>query len=221
MRWTRALIGWIAGFVILLIRITCRCRAHDDPRPNLRRAGRPYIYALLHAHQVSAVVANDDAHMTAMVSRSADGDLLVPALKMHRVTAVRGSSRKGGKDKGGRTALARQAELLLEGVPALLAVDGPRGPRNTVHRGVIDLAQQTNTPVLPVVVIPSRRWILSKTWDRFQIPKPFASVRLQFGPPLEPSAFDSLEAFTDRIGSELAALERQYDPTEAPSVHKR
>jgi lysophospholipid acyltransferase (LPLAT)-like uncharacterized protein len=204
--------------MILLMRITVRLRVTNDPRPALRDAGRAYIYALPHAHQVSAVLINDDRCMTAMVSRSADGDLLVPALKLRRVTAVRGSSRTRGRSKGGREALAQMRDFLRKGIPALLAVDGPQGPRLFVHRGVADIATETDTPVLPVVVVPKRRWILRRTWDRFQIPKPFNSVELAFGPVLEPSSFAQREELLARITHELESLEKLHDPKEAATA---
>jgi lysophospholipid acyltransferase (LPLAT)-like uncharacterized protein len=104
------------------------------------------------------VFVNDDRRMAAMVSRSRDGALLVPSLIVRRVTAVRGSSRSKGCDKGGRKALQGMVDHLRRDTPALLAVDGPKGPRNHVHRGVVDLAVEADAPVLPVVVLPSRRW---------------------------------------------------------------
>jgi lysophospholipid acyltransferase (LPLAT)-like uncharacterized protein len=201
------------------MRSTCRYRVLADPRPALRRAQRPYIYALLHAHQVSAVFLNDDPCMTAMVSRSVDGDLLVPALKLRRVTPVRGSSGAGGRDKGGRTALQAQAEHLRAGTPALLAVDGPRGPRNFVRRGVADLAMMTGALVLPVVVVPNGRWILGRTWDRLQIPKPFCSIDMHFAAPIEPRDFQSAEALATEVSGRLAALEASHDPTEAAAAN--
>lgn len=218
LRRLHAAAGWLAGLLILLVRATVRLRVVDDPRPALRAAGRAYIYALPHAHQVSAVLINDDRRMTAMVSRSADGDLLVPALRLRRVTAVRGSSRTRGRDKGGRTALAEMAEHLRRGIPGLLAVDGPQGPRLHVRRGVADIATDTGAPVLPVVVIPSRRWILRRTWDRFQIPQPGSRVRLIFGPALEPSAFGSREELLARVALELTRLEDLHDPLEAEAA---
>jgi lysophospholipid acyltransferase (LPLAT)-like uncharacterized protein len=35
-----------------------------------------------------------------------------------------------------------------------------------------------------VVVVPSRRWILTRAWDRMQVPKPFGTLRLAFGTPI-------------------------------------
>lgn len=215
MRRLHSVIGWLAGLSILLTRATVLRRVVDDPRPALRDLGRAYVYALPHAHQVSAVLINDDRRMTAMVSRSADGDMLIPALWMRRVTAIRGSSRSRGRDKGGRPALAEMADQLRRGVPGLLAVDGPQGPRGVVRPGVADIATDTGVPVLPVVVIPSRRWILRRTWDRFQIPQPFSRVQLIFGPPLEATSFGSRDEFLARITLELERLEEVHDPREA------
>ena len=155
----------------------------DDPRPALRAAGRPYVYAILHAHQVAAVLINDDPGIAAMVSQSRDGDLLVPSLRVTGVGAMRGSSRKAGRDKGGRRALELLEEHTRRGHPSLLAVDGPQGPRNHVHRGVIDLARSTGAAIVPCVIVPSRRWFL-RTWDRFQIPKPFTRAHVYVAPPI-------------------------------------
>ena len=215
MKRLNSLLGWLAGFLILVWRLTCRYKVLDDPRPALRASGRTYIYALLHAHQIAAVFVNDDRRMAAMVSRSADGDILAPVLVLRRVTPVRGSSRSRGRDKGGRDALQELADRVRRGVPALVSVDGPQGPRNHVRRGVVDLSFDTDAPVLPVVVLPSRRWMLARTWDRFQIPKPFCTIRLIFGPPLHPSSFDDADAMLERVSAVLNGLEAFHDPEEA------
>ena len=164
------------------------------------------------------MLANDE-RMAAMVSRSADGDLLVPSLRVRHVEAVRGSTRKAGRDKGGRTALATLGERLAAGTPALLAIDGPRGPRGHVRIGVADLARSTGAVVLPVVAVASRRWVLHRTWDRFQIPKPFSRLRVVFSAPLEPSLFASADELRMRVEEELRKLEATYDPAEIKAVN--
>jgi lysophospholipid acyltransferase (LPLAT)-like uncharacterized protein len=213
------LLGWLAGCLLLIWRLTCRYKVLDDPRPALRASGCTYIYALLHAHQLAALFVNDDRRMAAMVSRSTDGDLLAPSLILRRVTPVRGSSRSRGRDKGGREAWKELAEHVRRGIPALFAVDGPRGPRNYVHRGVADLAFETDAPVLPVMVLPSRRWVLTRAWDRFQVPKPLCVIRLIFGSPLHRSSFDSADAMVERLSEALNSLETLHDPEEATLAH--
>ena len=58
--------------------------------------------------------------------------------------------------------------------------DGPRGPRYQMSSGPIYLASRFQIPVYPVAVNYSSYWEL-KSWDRFQIPKPFAKVTLVIG----------------------------------------
>ena len=214
MRLLSQIAGWLLAGIVLVWRLSCRYRIERDPRPGLRAQGRPYAYALLHAHQIAAVFVNDEDRMGAMVSRSADGELLVPSLLVRRVRAVRGSTRKDDRDKGGGEALQRLADLLRQRVPVLLAVDGPRGPRNHVHKGVAKLALETGAAVLPTMVLPSRRFFLGKTWDRMQVPQPFSTVRLCFGPPIEPTGGEDPERLRHRIEGALERLEAEQDPLE-------
>jgi lysophospholipid acyltransferase (LPLAT)-like uncharacterized protein len=207
-------LGWILGLVLLCWRLTCRYRVVNDSRPRLRELGKPYIYALLHAHQVAAVFVNDEEQLAAMVSRSTDGNLLVPSLTLRRVRAARGSTRTERRDKGGQTALSELSDLLLQGIPVLFAVDGPRGPRNHVGRGVAVLSQERGAPILPTLVLPSRRWFLKKTWDRLQIPKPFSTLSLIFAEPILPREDEDAEALRVRVAQAMNALERKHDPEE-------
>lgn len=209
----------LAGSAIALLVFfwhrTCRYRTVDDPRPALRTAGRPYILALLHAHQVGAVLGNDETRLAAMVSRSADGDLLVPSLRLRGVEPVRGSSRSAARDKGGLEALAQLGERVSRGVPVLLAVDGPNGPRGRVRLGVAELARRTGATVVPFIVVSSRRWCLTRSWDRLQLPLPFARVTGYFGEPLAPDPDKSSNALCGQIQHALEQLEARFDPEEA------
>lgn len=211
-------VGGLAAAFMLVLRATCRVRMEGDVRPRLRAEGVPYAYALLHAHQIGAVLANDEARwrLAAMVSRSADGDVLVPSLRVRGVLPVRGSSHRKGRDKGGLAALRELRELLERRVAVLLAVDGPNGPRNAVHRGVTVLPRQVEgAVVLPLVVVPSRRWILPGSWDRMQVPKPFCTVRVAFAPPVDASQGESSAQIRERIAKALEQLEMRLDPEEA------
>ena len=210
----RAVVGWLAAGAVLLLRLTCRVRVHDDPRPALRRQGVRYAYAFLHAHQIATVLVAE-AGTGAMVSRSADGDLLVPSLRVTGVVPVRGSGRRKGKDKGGSDALAALMRHSATGAPVYLAVDGPLGPRNHVRRGIVQLATEAGVTVLVAVAVPKRRWVLRRTWDRFQIPQPFSVIDYYFGVPVRTGDADGPDALRDLINARLDALEALYDPAEA------
>jgi lysophospholipid acyltransferase (LPLAT)-like uncharacterized protein len=212
--------GYLVALLVLLWRASCRANVRDDPRPALRAAGRSYVYAILHAHQVAAVLINDDPGIAAMVSRSTDGDLLAPSLRMTGVLAMRGSTRTTGRDKGGRAALELLGAHTRSGRPSLLAVDGPRGPRNHVHRGIVDLARNADATIVPCVIVPSRRWILRGSWDRFQIPLAFCRLSMTFAPPLDPRAEPDDVRLRESVRTALDELEERCDPVEAAWAHE-
>ena len=90
---------------------------------------------------------DDEGEWTVRVDAPVDGGRLVGLMTVRHVIPVRGSTRKKGKDKGGAKALAHLVEVVKQGKRALLAVDGPRGPRSTVHRGVANVSQHSR-PIL-------------------------------------------------------------------------
>lgn len=128
MKRIRVIQSWGLAASMLLLRATCRVRLHDDPRDRLRDSGSPYAYSILHAHQVSAAVKREKG-TAAMVSMSGDGQLLLPGFWTLGIKPIRGSNRSAHQDKGGRSALKELIAHVVGGLPALIAVDGPRGPR--------------------------------------------------------------------------------------------
>ena len=90
---------------------------------------------------------------------------------------------------------------------ATTAVDGPRGPRGTVNKGAAIATLKTGAAIIPTVVIPSRRWILPKTWDRTQIPKPFADIQAIFGEAIYSSESDPVEEIQKKLSEVGATVE--------------
>lgn len=214
----RRLEGWFFALAMLLLRATCRVSIHGaDPRVALNNASAPYVYSILHAQQVAAAI-NREKGTAAMVSRSADGQLLMSGFWALGIIPVRGSSRGKGGDKGGLLAIDEMVAHVRGGQPALIAVDGPRGPRNRVRKGIAVLSRESGGAVLNVVLVPSRRWVLNGAWDRMQIPKPFCRIDAYFAEPLTPTEGESVEAYRVRIEESLNGLERDHDPREAAAA---
>ena len=88
--------------------------------------------------------------------------------------------------------------------------DGPRGPRYTLPEGVISTAQLTGLPIVPVAY--HLNWkICLKTWDRFQIPLPFARCEITTGRMLRvPRAATDVEReeLRKQLETELRAITR-------------
>jgi len=206
--------GWLIALAVFILRACCRIRLHNDPRPGLRAKSQSYTYSVLHSHQIAAVI-HGERGTGAMVSRSDDGELLVPCLWMRGIVPIRGSNRRKSGDKGGLAAIEALIVHVEGGSPGYLAVDGPRGPRNRVHKGIAVLSQRTGAAVINMVAVPARRWIFTRAWDRFQIPKPFTTIHGYFAEPLFYREGEGVEQYRKRIETSLNDLERKHDPIES------
>lgn len=208
------------ALAMLILRLSCRVRLHGDPRPQLRAEGVPYVYSVLHAHQIAAATGREPG-TAAMVSQSRDGDYVALGLRLAGVKTIRGSSRTHEETKGGLAALRELVAHVRGGHPALLAVDGPRGPRNHVHKGIAAISKQADAVVLNVVAVPTRRWIFKRSWDRFQIPKPFSRIDIFVAEPIWPDKNESTDEYSRRIEQSLCQLETQNDLAESQIATSR
>lgn len=208
------LLGWLIAGYVLLLRWTCRVRTHNDPRPGLRASGEAYAHAILHAQQI-AIGSKAERGTIAMASQSADGQLLAPTFRALGVPLARGSNSRGGKARGGREALASIVQHVASGGNAVIAVDGPRGPRGCARKGVASLSKETGCPIVCVVVVPKWRLVMRKTWDRFQVPIHFTRYDAYFGEVIRPTVGESSESIRRRVEETLHSLETRHDPQEA------
>jgi lysophospholipid acyltransferase (LPLAT)-like uncharacterized protein len=116
--------------------------------------------------------------MAAMVSASRDGGLLARILELFGVQPVRGSSSRRGPQ-----ALREMVSWCARGYDLAITPDGPRGPCYQVQEGVISTAQLTGLPIVPASY--HLNWkIRLKSWDRFQVPLPFARCEITTGKPM-------------------------------------
>ncbi|MFH1154306.1 MAG: lysophospholipid acyltransferase family protein [Pseudomonadota bacterium] len=125
-----------------------------------------------------------------IISRSRDGDRVVPVATLSGWKVARGSSHRGGKE-----AMEEMVEHLKNG-PSLAVniVDGPTGPIGVVKPGAIRMAQRSGAVIVPCYSIIERAWVFN-SWDRFMIPKPFSRVRLKFGNMIRVEPGDDRSAF--------------------------
>ena len=122
----------------------------------------------------------------AVVSASRDGQYIADLIKCFGLRSARGSSSKGGAQ-----AQLEASRALKAGNHVSFTPDGPRGPRYRMSKGPIHLASMHQAPIVPVTVNASRYWEC-KSWDRFQIPKPFSTLTVVIGTPI-PVPADSLQ----------------------------
>ena len=116
-----------------------------------------------------------ERRMAAMVSASRDGGMLARVLEHFSVQPVRGSSSRRGPQ-----ALREMISRAQRGYDLAMTPDGPRGPCYQVQDGVVSTAQLTDLPIIPVSYHLNWKF-RPKSWDRFQIPLPFARCRIRTG----------------------------------------
>ena len=108
--------------------------------------------------------------VTAVVSMSEDGRSLADALEQCGFSLIRGSSSKGGEEvKRSMLAVLQKSGIVV------FTPDGPRGPINQFKYGALRLASSSRTPLLFAEISYNSKWIL-RSWDRFEIPRPFSKT---------------------------------------------
>lgn len=135
--------------------------------------------------------------LAAMISRSKDGNLISDIARQFGLDSARGSSSRRGS-----AALLALAHWLEEGIDSAITPDGPRGPRQQVQPGILFLARSTGHSIIPLRLDISHKIELG-SWDRFQIPLPFAKCDIYFQKPIFIPA-DADDAAMERFSTELA-----------------
>ena len=144
-------------------------------------------------------------NLAAMVSASRDGGLLARVLENFGIQPVRGSSSRRGPQ-----ALLELTKWAERGYDLAITPDGPRGPCYTIQEGVTALAQLTGLPIVPVTY--HLNWkIRFNSWDRFQLPLPFARCTVDIGEPLRiarEASETEREQFRQQLENEMKSLTR-------------
>jgi lysophospholipid acyltransferase (LPLAT)-like uncharacterized protein len=212
-KWHQRLAAGLIYAVIQGLGATIRFKLNDHSGFFAGAPKEKFIFAIWHNrlslclvlyHRYVARPAPEH-RMAAMVSASKDGGLLARILELFGVEPVRGSSSRRGPQ-----ALRELTSWGERGYDLAITPDGPRGPCYQVQEGVISTAQITGLIIVPVAYHLNWKYRL-KSWDRFQVPLPFARCEITVGRPLrvprETSAAER-ESWRQQLEQELRAITR-------------
>ena len=172
----------------------------------IARAGRRPIFAFWHGRILPATYFFRDRAIVVITSENFDGEWIAGIIERFGYGTARGST-----SRGARRALLQLTREMAAGRPAAFTVDGPRGPAGIAQAGAVWLAKITGNPVLPFHIESDRHWSL-RSWDRTQIPKPYARVALAMGEPLDvprDADDDGIESARGLLEARLRALEER------------
>jgi hypothetical protein len=185
-RWHQRFGAWIVVTLLRVVAATIRYHYNDRSDFFNGPPRGPALYCFWHnrlalctaLYRRYAQKHNPTAGVAGMVSASRDGAFLSAVFKGFNVEPVRGSSSRRGPQ-----ALLELTTWAQRGYDLAITPDGPRGPCYSIQPGVMSLAQVTGLPIVPFSY--HLNWkIRAKSWDRFQIPLPFARCDVFVGKPI-------------------------------------
>jgi lysophospholipid acyltransferase (LPLAT)-like uncharacterized protein len=188
-RWHQRLGAWLVYALVRVVFVTLRRRWPRGVGPIADPQAGPVIVCLWHNRLALCATAYHAAvklgggrktppvpGIAALVSASRDGGFLSAILDRFEIEVARGSSSRRGPQ-----ALLELTSWAERGYDLAITPDGPRGPCYVLQEGIMSLAQVTGLPIMPFSY--HLNWKLQlKSWDRFQIPLPFARCDLVIGP---------------------------------------
>ncbi len=168
---------WLAFWIIKLLGRTMRLvELHAEIPRSFWEKGIPAIGAFWHGRLLMMPIIYKGKKLSFLVSTHRDGQVMGKALKRFGFHAILGSTTRKGFSGFKQMVKAHGSDIGI--VP-----DGPRGPRQQVQIGVIELARLTGRPIVPITFNASKRKILN-TWDRFLLPYPFSRGVFIWGEPI-------------------------------------
>ncbi|NOZ08902.1 MAG: lysophospholipid acyltransferase family protein [FCB group bacterium] len=128
-------------------------------------------------------------HPWTVASRHGDGEIMAQIVKRWGYKLIRGSSSKGSR------AVLKKMKQVFTSPDNMVAItsDGPKGPARIAKPGSIKLARKYRARIIVIAGASTKYWQFN-SWDNFRIPKPFGTVKILVGAPLEIPLDRDLEA---------------------------
>jgi lysophospholipid acyltransferase (LPLAT)-like uncharacterized protein len=174
------LIATLGYPIIAALGSTFRWRAEGaDHYQRVLANGRQPIMAFWHGRILPATVYFRKRGIVVITSENFDGEWIAGIIERFGYGTARGSTSRGAVK-----ALVQLKRDMAAGKPAAFTLDGPRGPAMVAQAGAIWLAKATGNPIIPFHIEADRYWT-ANSWDRTQIPKPWSTVAIAIGEPLD------------------------------------
>jgi lysophospholipid acyltransferase (LPLAT)-like uncharacterized protein len=200
------LIGWLIYGFARLLGASLRTKVENWHETKAMAGGK--ILLTWHGRTYLAGQFFRNEGFWVIISHSSDGEIQNRIMQKMGYHVIRGSTGRGGE-----RALIESIRVLRDGKTMAITPDGPRGPSGVVQGGVMAMARKSGAALVPVG-ISARPRILAGSWDRHQIPLPFARCLILFGAPIYVPK-DADEAEVERLRlllqSEMHRLEDEAE----------
>ena len=184
--------GWLAAWVVRLIGITLRWEVHGwDNWKAADALGKRIVYVFWHNEIFAATWLWRKRGIVVMSGYNFDARFTAQVIQKLGYEIARGSA-----SRGAARALVGMVRAVQRGHDAAFTTDGPRGPRLVAKPGAVMLAKATGAAIVCFHTRPANAWVFKKSWDRTEIPHPFARIAAFIAPPIlvPPDADDAVQA---------------------------
>lgn len=193
-RFSPTLAGHCVHYATHLLAKTLRMRVdvHSEVMTN-----EPAIYCFWHSTHFAPImfvgkkIINKSA---GLVSASRDGEILATWMKHPGYEIVRGSSNRKAV-----SSVVKLMQAARQGYSVGIALDGPKGPVYEAKSGAAFIAAKVGVPLIPLGAAYSKYYQFEKSWDKFQIPLPFAKVGIYLGQPLYVPPEEDINVINQRL----------------------
>lgn len=110
---------------------------------------------------------------------------------------------------GGRHALVTLMEQVRGGRPVVIPADGQRGPPGKCKAGCLIVAQDTQTPLIPVAWKSLLKIRIPRRSGPLLLPLPFSSIEVRLGAPIQVNrhfGLDELDSVRNQLTAQLDRL---------------
>jgi len=179
------------------------------------------ILCFWHARMLMMPYAHRGWQGYMLISEHRDGGFIAHTMHLLGIRTIRGSSTRGG----GRAMLEMIRRVKHEHCSLGITPDGPKGPREKVQKGTVQLAAKTGLPLLPVCYATKRHW-RAGSWDRFYLPLPFTQGVFVFGDYVFVERGEDIESAVLRAQAAMDETQRRADTffemntRDRQSIHK-
>ncbi len=191
--------SYLLFFLYRFLQWTWKIEIRETPElKKLLEKDAIFVVAHWHGEELGILHLLKPYRVACMVSQSFDGELVARMIHHLGSKAVRGSSSRGAVQ-----ALKGILRLAKDGWRPSVAVDGPRGPRHEVKKGVVEIAKILKVPILPINMACSKSFIFQKSWNKSELPLPFSRIVVEWGAPIHYDSSKELEAYLSPLADAL------------------
>ncbi|WP_104697507.1 MULTISPECIES: lysophospholipid acyltransferase family protein [unclassified Helicobacter] len=192
-------------FLMWAVYLTCRKRFHISQELETTNCIATFWHGEFLMLPFAYLKLRKQPKIFVITSKHFHGELIARVCHCFGFKTIRGSTNYNGVDRGGMKVLLESFKKLKQGWDMGITPDGPKGPYHSIASGVIVMGQKTGIPLSAFRVKSQSFWEL-KTWDRFQIPKPFSKIEFFLSQPFVLESMLSEQEARAKIYEKMQAL---------------